>query len=479
MRLKHRLEQWKPKTSFGKGVLTLTQGTAAGQVLVLAVSPLLTRLYAADGFGAFGVFSSLLGIITVVASLRYQLAIPIPKEDREANILVALSFAILLIISALVAVLVLVASDWIVEITNVPAIRTSLWLLPIAVALIGSRQVLTYWALRQKLYIGMGRARMVQGGARAAAQVLLGTGSAGAGGLMGGYVFGQVCAGAALVFGLRRRKRANLAGVTFKQVWKTAREYRRFPLFSSWSALFNTLSSQLPFLLLASSFGLIVAGFYSLTRQVLGAPLQLVGQSIAQAYLSEAPEAARNGSIGRLTLSIFNRLVKVSVPACLLLAIAAPEIFSVVFGAEWRTAGVYCQWLTPWLFFVFVSSPLSMLPSIMEKQRSEMIFHASLLVFRVAAILIGSALGSVTWALSLFAGIGAVHWGLFMIWNLKLTGNHVVDALGVLGREVVAVVPFLIPLVVCRVFFHQDLYVVSVAGLTGGVLGLRLLLNRG
>jgi O-antigen/teichoic acid export membrane protein len=50
-----------------------------GQAITVLVSPILTRLYTPEDFGVFGVYASILGIVTVVASLRYEYALPLPE----------------------------------------------------------------------------------------------------------------------------------------------------------------------------------------------------------------------------------------------------------------------------------------------------------------------------------------------------------------------------------------------------------------
>jgi O-antigen/teichoic acid export membrane protein len=48
----------------------------AGQALVAAALPLLSRLYTPAEFGLATVFASVVGIVTIVASLRYEVPSP-------------------------------------------------------------------------------------------------------------------------------------------------------------------------------------------------------------------------------------------------------------------------------------------------------------------------------------------------------------------------------------------------------------------
>ncbi|HOX23097.1 MAG TPA: hypothetical protein PLL10_06490, partial [Elusimicrobiales bacterium] len=85
-----------PKESFARGVAVLAGGTAIGQGLVLALSPVVSRLYTPDDFGTLAVYASFLGIATVIVSLRYEIAIPLPEDDKVAANLLGLSLLLAL-----------------------------------------------------------------------------------------------------------------------------------------------------------------------------------------------------------------------------------------------------------------------------------------------------------------------------------------------------------------------------------------------
>jgi hypothetical protein len=125
-----------------RSVLTLAGGTALSQGLIVLASPLLTRLYSPASFGAFTVFVSLLSVLSCVATLRYELAIPLPKDDDEALTTCILSGAVTLFYTAATAVPLLFFSTAIAELAGVPEIAPYLWLLPIGILGVGFYQSL-------------------------------------------------------------------------------------------------------------------------------------------------------------------------------------------------------------------------------------------------------------------------------------------------------------------------------------------------
>jgi O-antigen/teichoic acid export membrane protein len=63
---------------FRQKVLQVAGGTALTQGLLVAASPLLTRLYSPEDFGVLAVYMSLVVFVVIGATLRYECALPLP-----------------------------------------------------------------------------------------------------------------------------------------------------------------------------------------------------------------------------------------------------------------------------------------------------------------------------------------------------------------------------------------------------------------
>ncbi|GAB4311093.1 MAG: lipopolysaccharide biosynthesis protein [Candidatus Bipolaricaulota bacterium] len=464
-----------PKGRFARSVAVLAGGAVLGQAITVLASPILTRLYGPDDFGVMAVYMSLLGIVSVIASLRYQLAIPLPEKDEDAANLLALSLGIVFLMSALACLGVCLFTDQIIGWVNVPALRPYLWLLPLGIGMVGTYQVFNYWAVRKRAFGRIARTKINQGLGSVLTQIGFGILRLGPIGLILGQIVGQAAGTTTLATLAWKQDVKALKAINPRGMSHMAARYIRFPLFSSWSGVLNTLSVQVPTLMLSFFFGSAITGLYALSHRVMSLPLQLVGQAVAQVFFPTAVEAHRNDSIATTTQAIFRRLVLIGVPAFLLIGLAAPQLFTVVFGKEWRQAGTYVQWLTPWMFLVFVSSPFTMLPSVMEKQRQEVVFNGLLLSSRVGALCIGGFLNSERVAIASFAGVSALCWLGFLLWTMNLSGNKVKYVLEVVLSEATAVVPLLLPLIAVKIFADRGLYVLGAAGLSGVLVSHRLL----
>ena len=80
----HWLQRLKPKSAFARGVGVLVGGTAFAQAIAVLALPLLTRLYTPDDFSVLAVYAAVLGISSVVACLRLEIAIPMPEDEGTA-----------------------------------------------------------------------------------------------------------------------------------------------------------------------------------------------------------------------------------------------------------------------------------------------------------------------------------------------------------------------------------------------------------
>ncbi|WP_026304841.1 lipopolysaccharide biosynthesis protein [Thioalkalivibrio sp. AKL8] len=424
--MKERIKRLLPKNRFARSVSVLAGGTAAGQIIVVAASPILTRLYSPEDFGLLAVYAGLLGILGVIASLRYQLAIPLPESDEEAASVAVLSLLLVLGMTAVSALIVGLWGEPITTALNTPALEPYLWLLPLGLLLTGVYQVFSYWAIRTRAFPAIARTKLTQ--AISMVGVQLGAYTLGPLALLLGQVTGQAAGTSSLGLLAVRRKWAAFRQVRLADIRWAASRYRRFPIYSSWGGFFNKAGTQLPAILFAALFSPAAAGIYMLAHRVLAMPMQLLGKAIADVFFSSASEAHRNGDLAPLVSSIHGKLAHIAMPPAFILLLAGPDLFGWVFGADWRQAGEFAQWMAPWVYLVFVTSPLSTLFSVMEKQAQGMFFQGVLLAVRVGALVIGGLLGDLILAVALFTIGSALCWAGFLIWIIHASGNRLVEA---------------------------------------------------
>jgi lipopolysaccharide exporter len=396
-----------PGGAFARSVVTLASGTAVAQVLLVLALPVLTRLYTPADYGALAVYSSTLTVLVVLASLRYEAAIPLPEDEAVAGSLLALTLVILAAMTVLVSLLVWLAGDQFITRANVPVLRPYRWLVPLGFLGAGAYQALSYWAIRRGAFGRIARTKLSQGVGQVVAQVGFGLAGTGAPGLLVGDVIGRVAGGGGLaLLALRGRP---FARVTAASLASAAGRYRRFPLLTTWSGLLNVGSLQLPSILFSAGFGAAAAGLYALSYKTLVLPTMLVGQAVGQVFLSRAAGVAREPErLRTLTERTALALFGGGLPVFCLVAFAGPQLFATVMGNRWEEAGRYAQVLAPWFAVWLVSNPLSGLLTVREWQASAVGFSACEFALRLAALLIGARRGSPMLAVVLLSASGVV-----------------------------------------------------------------------
>ncbi len=444
------------KGSFAVDVAKLATGTTLAQAMTVVVAPALSRIYGPEAFGTASVFASIVSIVGVVSCLRYELAIMLPERDEDAAALFAGSILFVLFATALTGLAVLLGRDLIVGLLAAPALAGYLWLLPLVVLASGVLQALTYWNSRTRrfgfLSIGKGLHSAVASGSE------LGLGAAlvaDAGGLIVGRLLGAMSAVVLLGRQAWRADREVMRqGLQWRRIRAGLSRYRKFPLFGTWSALLNTVSVQLPTLMLSAFFSPAVVGFYGLGARVLKMPISLVGGAIAQVFFQRASEADHDGRLAVVVEKTFERLLVLAALPFPLLAIISPELFAVVFGERWVEAGVIAQILAPWLFFNFLSSPISTLNSVLELQEIGLFFNIMLLVTRVGSLLVGGYRQNLYLALALFSASGTVLYSWLCYYLLSRSGVRLASFTTAVIAQLGRALAFLLPIIVAKLLLE-------------------------
>ena len=417
-----RLGAWRdrvvPEGSFRADVATLMTGTALGQLLVLAVSPLLTRLFTPAAFGAFGVYLSLAAILCALSTLRFDQAIMLPKEADEAAPLfwAALLSAGGISMATLAAGLLFFRG--ILSLLKIEALSGWILALPFSIFFYGAFQALVSWSTRRKQFVRQSVSQVARSLAIITVQVVAGALRSGPGGLVGGAVAGDAAAASLLAWQVQREDGAILRrALDWRKIKAAAREYRDFPLFSSPQNFLNAISQNIPLLLLANYFGPAVAGFYVLAVRGIQVPMNFFLTSLRQVFFQKASELYnQGGDAWGLFRSMTLRLGKLVALPSLAVFLFGPRLFAFALGGRWLTAGVYARWLVPWLALMFANVPAVLFAQILRRQKAVLLIDVVLLTSRVLAIVAGGLRHDPLLAVVLYSLVGVAVNLVLILW---------------------------------------------------------------
>ena len=354
---------------FLRATTLLAGGTAAGQLIALLASPVISRLYSPAEAGTLGTFATVLSCIAPIACLRYEAAIALPKEEERATRLLVLCVLGSLSVALATAVFLAFFGGWLANVCHDPSLVKFLWLMPISLAGVGVYQAFNYWAVRQREFGLAARTKIVQGTVQAGCQVGLGLAKTGTLGLILGDVLGRVSGAGSIAWLAWRQHKAQVLATKLADVKEVAEEYRLFPLVSGPATLLHTATSNFT-LVLAPLYGPVVYGFYYFGTRFLWGPVSLVGQAMAQVYLGEASRWAREDPVRLLRAfdQIVRRLALFGLVPFGLLALFGAPLTSLVFGKQWYQAGVLVQIQAVSWWAMFVVGPVLNTLNILQKQ---------------------------------------------------------------------------------------------------------------
>lgn len=421
-------------------VVVVSGGAVVGQAALVIVTPVLTRLLSPEELGAYSLFAALVGVFAMIVALEYELAIPLPESDSKSMNVVSLAFWLVLCVSVSVGVVFVAFGDWLLPLFGGGVLKQYVLLIPLSLLCTGAVAVTGSWALRKGIFRLIALAKGLQGIGQAFGQLagaLLGLGVLG---LILGQLAGQVSAFACLSRGMKGIGRPWLT-TSFGSLWIVAKEYRDFPLVTTWSVLINSLSVQLPVILVATFFGAGPAGLFALGFRVLQMPLRFLGSSISQVYFSMASKAHYARTLPEVTVRVYTALVAFSFPTFVLMAYVSPALFRLVFGLSWQDAGVYTQFLMPWIAMTFITAPLSVLVSVLQRQREELAYQCAYLVAVMCSMCAGYAVKSPSVAMLALGGTGSVILTCKLYWLLKISGSDLRVCGRVMLKESIVTLP--------------------------------------
>ena len=410
------------RNQFLKNVSTLAFGTLISQGLVVASSPLLTRLFSVEAFGVLSVFTSITVFFAVISTGRYELAIGLPKKNSEALPIIKLILFLGFGISLLYLFGIILFKD-ILQIHDQSGFldHSSSYLAPIYVFFIAVYSALSYWNQRNKKYKLISISNAVQVIAATVFSIIFGL-LGFKEGMVWSLIIGIVIA---CLFILIKEKLLSQIWAQKEKMLPVAKEYQSFPRYMIFSDLSLTASQQFIPLLFSILYSTTVVGFFAMANRMLRLPNIVITSSIANVFRNDAiDEIRKTGDCKALYESTFKKLIFMSLPIYLIVFLVAPFLFKFLFGEVWLEAGYYARIIALFLGIEFIATPLNTLYYVREKQKFLMRLQFFNAAFGALAIYFGSVLfNDARISLVLFS-VNAVFFNLLMLFfSYKIARN--------------------------------------------------------
>jgi O-antigen/teichoic acid export membrane protein len=354
------------------GVAALAGGAAVANLVSIATAPICTRIYTPRDFGIFAQFTAITAILLPVASLGFEITIPLEKEDGGANAITRLCLLIVAAVALASACLFVFgptfAPGWIDR-----SMTGYWWIALVTVAASGYYQVATYLALRNRAYAALGKTTFQQAIGSAAVQVLGGLVVRGPVALLVSTAVASGLGGHRLVRACGRAVSLWRAKWSWNEITSASRRYWGMAGGSLSSNTLNTLAAQLPVLMVSAAYGLKVCGLFLLAARLISVTDRVITVSVARTYYGEAAlrfaEDAR--SLRPLFVKAALSLAVVGTAGAVAIWFFAPPVTRLVFGPAWAEAGLYARYLAPRFLGTMICSPVSDTTFILGRRMSK------------------------------------------------------------------------------------------------------------
>lgn len=403
-------------------VSALTVAAVTSQVVQLGASVLLARLYSPTQFGVFAVCMSVANIAATVATLQYQVAIPLAPSDDEARDLTWLSIVVAL---GLVVAASSLALAGMVAVGDSDSFELggSLWIAPVLTLLLALWGTLRSLQSRYGAFAQISKATVIGTTTQVAGQLLAAVAGLTAVGLTLGYSIGRAANALAMFSpsGLGR-----FPG--WPRLVAASRKWREMPIWLLIPTVLNIASITAVAGVVSLWYGVTVAGYFSLALSVMAMPAALFGQAVSTVVYPRAAALHRDGaSVVPMLNRVITALGLVGVPFFGLLMVAGPELFSVVFGRDWEQAGQIAALLAPWLLVGLVSSAVSGLALVKERQRTIFVVAIVEATLRFGGLALGGAVDNYLLGIGLYSLAGCIITLLSLAWFMRLAGGRLSD----------------------------------------------------
>lgn len=417
------IKKFISKSNFSFDVVTLIKGTVLSQLITVAITPILTRIYSPRDFGVFGTYLSLVAVLGMLSTARYEMAI-IQADKSETISLVSLSVLISLTFSLVIFCGVIFFSDFAIKVIDKPGFNQNvLFLIPAGVILSALYNITIQFLNKKKIYKLMSATSIYQSLFISFFSLALVSSPIREQGLILGYIFGVISS--LLII---RSKVGYTLKYCIKELKATLKKFSQYPAIDLPASFLNNVSTYIPIVFISFFLGVDAAGLYFIVERILRLPISVISNAIANVFRERASSQYRlTGSYSDIFNSTLKKLIVFGAPIFLLIFILSPILFQSVFGEKWKGAAEFARILTPMFFMKFVASPLSYSFYISNKLHYDLFGQFTYSVLIAIAVYAGYKFNSASLAVYLISFVGIFIYLWYLLVSYKFSKKAIGD----------------------------------------------------
>ena len=371
------------KLNFFSNVISLFKRYTLAEAVSFLTIPIISRIYSPKEIGVYLFFTAASEILSTVSTGKYEMAIMLPRKKSTAFKITYATLYVSMLFCCFVFLLTLLFKGQASFFFNINSKYSSSFLL-LGVLLLTQNSYKTFenWNNYNKRFKRSGNAKLIQKTSMAGLQIILG--SLGVFGLLWGRVLGFLFS---LIYMFRAKEFARFFRKHPELSTKLLKKYSYFPKVMTPSALINKTSYNIPNLTFSGMFNPTILGYYSMAYRIVGLPVSVITNAVGQVFYKEVNSLKNKTNPLFPTLKRFYLfLAAVGVIPFVLGFFLAPKATVFVLGPQWVETGTILQIIIPWLFLVYLNSPLTAILITINKQNFLLLFEFISICIKLAGV---------------------------------------------------------------------------------------------
>lgn len=366
-----------------KNLLKLLASVTAVQLIGFALLPFFSRLYSRADYGILGMLMSFVGLLTPLASMRYDQAALVARSGTRLQLLRVLGVIICLAMTTLLCLACALLTPHLGE-TKYAVAVPYLYIVPLTVFSSGMFSVLAAGANAEGKYGRISLASLVQGYVNNGLKVLCGWGKMGVWGFAVAFNSGMLIA--CSILGLRRGL-VWRQGLSYYRLKVVAHHYRSFPKYTSLMVVLAMLISNILAMLLPNFYRVEDIGLITMLYMISRRPVQVYAEATGRIYARRLVEARERGEDFRPDMRrVALRLGIIALGAFVLIPYVAEPLIALVLGDEWLMLAPIVLWIVPFLAMEAMNYIFNFIPDVVRRQRAYLVVQALRLLAEVLFI---------------------------------------------------------------------------------------------
>lgn len=365
-------------SEYSKSILKVFTGSTFAFALSFLLLPVISRIYPPAEYGNFQVMLSLVTILSVLAALKYETAIVLPKSESERNDIFLLCILLLFSSTIIVGTGFYIGGDFVLDLLDAEGLKPYILYMILLYFFIGLFQITRYNFIAQKKYGQLSINNIVNSAVINGGKVGLGYWKPVFSSLFWGHLAGVIIASLYALF---------VVDFSSKSSWKRLRivalKYKKFFIFEMPGVFLLSLTVKLPIFFISKYHGTEAAGLYAMAALIIDAPLDLIAKSVKEVFYKTAAEKTliNRNELRKFYAKNLKSLSALGVFAIIFVLIFSDLIVETLLGEEWMPVSWMMKILVVAKLFHFVSNVTASALRIINKQN---LYFSMMIVFFIS-----------------------------------------------------------------------------------------------